>query len=597
MTRRFLFVFFLLFRLSHCYQSGDLLPLYYNKLFSPKTQLTYSYASQSFICPPSQTSRTKSAIVFDEDIRGDRLVQSDYKIHFLENQECKLLCKRAWSVEDAIHVEDLISNNYQVEWVLDGLPGATVSYTNEAPEHNYRIGFPLGFKKGDNTYINNHVVLQILYTKEGDVIGFEVYPDSIAEDECMKKSVDYEYQEVTGRRSQVTFTYSVKWKQVQDTEKRWQSFVVPHQAVDYSVLNGVIVDGLLFVVISVILFKTMSSSSSSSHSDDIKTYDDTTDDFVGWKLIHRDVFRRPMYGGLLTPLMGTGIQFMIIFIGLICAVKLEWCQPIQPGSLTRWFTLLFLFGSVPGAYWSARMYKVFRGKSWVLNSFLTACVVPGCLIILLFIASMIAWIYQSSIAMSLSGWFSLCSIWLFCALPLTYLGAYFGERADRIENPSRSTQIPRLIPNKKWYQLDILRIALAGIAPFAVIFLDWHQYLVFITRGDFVMSIENTIWNAILMMITVSEITIIFIFLQLCSEDHHWWWPSFLIGASPTLYLFGYSIFYLFQKSEIVGLVSITIYVLRLTLLSGLIAVCTGTLGFVSVYLIIKRIYSTVKID
>lgn len=30
---------------------------------------------------------------------------------------------------------------------LDGMPGATVSYTNEAPEHNYRVGFPLGFKK------------------------------------------------------------------------------------------------------------------------------------------------------------------------------------------------------------------------------------------------------------------------------------------------------------------------------------------------------------------------------------------------------------------------------------------------------------------
>jgi transmembrane 9 superfamily protein 2/4 len=27
------------------------------------------------------------------------------------------------------------------------MPGATVSYTNEAPEHNYRIGFPLGFRK------------------------------------------------------------------------------------------------------------------------------------------------------------------------------------------------------------------------------------------------------------------------------------------------------------------------------------------------------------------------------------------------------------------------------------------------------------------
>jgi hypothetical protein len=36
---------------------------------------------------------------------------------------------------------------------LDGMPSATVSYTNEAPEHNYRIGFPLGFKKVLEFYI------------------------------------------------------------------------------------------------------------------------------------------------------------------------------------------------------------------------------------------------------------------------------------------------------------------------------------------------------------------------------------------------------------------------------------------------------------
>jgi hypothetical protein len=35
---------------------------------------------------------------------------------------------------------------------LDGMPGATVSYTNEAPEHTYRIGFPLGFQKVRNFF-------------------------------------------------------------------------------------------------------------------------------------------------------------------------------------------------------------------------------------------------------------------------------------------------------------------------------------------------------------------------------------------------------------------------------------------------------------
>ncbi|KAI7900122.1 Endomembrane protein 70-domain-containing protein [Cokeromyces recurvatus] len=507
------------------------------------SQLTYDYASLSFICPPSHTSRKKSLLIFDEDIRGDRLIPSDYKINFLKDQECKLLCKKAWSVEDAIQVSDLISNNYQVEWILDGLIGSTVSYTNEAPEHNYRIGFPLGFKKGENTYINNHVIFQVLYTEKGDITGFEVYPDSIAEGDCMKNSVDYEHQEVTGRRGQVIFTYSVKWKQVKNA-KRWQNYIIPHP-VGYSFWNGLTVDSVLCIIIGFILFKTMPNNN--SNSEDIKIYDDNTEDFTGWKLIHRDVFRRPVYGGLLTPFMGTGIQLIFVFSGLICALKMNWCNPVQPGSLTRWFTLLFLLGSVPGSYWSARMYKVFRGKSWVLNSILV---------------NMIAWTHKSSLAISLSGWLSLLSVWFFCLLPLTYLGAYFGEKADRIEQPSRITQIPRLIPSKNWYQLNIIRAILGGIIPFSIIFLNWHNFLVSITRGEFAMSIEDTIWNSILMIIAVSEITVIFIFLQLCSEDHQWWWSCFMIGASPIIYLFG---------------------------------VCTGTIGFISTYLMIRRIYSTVK--
>ncbi|KAI7899164.1 uncharacterized protein BX663DRAFT_522513 [Cokeromyces recurvatus] len=82
MTRKFLFLLFLLlFQKAQCYKSGDQITLYYNKLFSIKSQLTYDYASLSFICPPSHTSRKKSLLIFDEDIRGDRLIPSDYKVN------------------------------------------------------------------------------------------------------------------------------------------------------------------------------------------------------------------------------------------------------------------------------------------------------------------------------------------------------------------------------------------------------------------------------------------------------------------------------------------------------------------------------------
>lgn len=67
------------------YKQGDSIPIYYNKIFSLQNQLSYSYQSLPFICPIQQTSRRKrSLLVFDQDFRGDRLAQSDYKVKKLK---------------------------------------------------------------------------------------------------------------------------------------------------------------------------------------------------------------------------------------------------------------------------------------------------------------------------------------------------------------------------------------------------------------------------------------------------------------------------------------------------------------------------------
>jgi transmembrane 9 superfamily protein 2/4 len=218
-------------------------------------------------------------------------------------------------------------------------------------------------------------------------------------------------------------------------------------------------------------------------------------------------------------------------------------------------------------------------------------------VIIEFGASMMNWSQQSSLAISFSGWVSLISIWLFILTPLTFIGAYFGEKAERIEHPSRTTQIPRMIPKKRWYQLDFIRILLGGIVPFAVVFLNWHELLNSIAKGEYILSINYTIWVSILLLIATAEMTIVLIFLQLCNEDYHWWWQSMMIGGSPALYMFAYGIFYYLQKSNIQGVIGGTIYVVNLLIGCSLIGLCTGTLGFASSYIIIRRIYSTVKVN
>lgn len=82
----------------------------------------------------------------------------------------------------------------------------------------------------------------------------------IAEGECTKKNVEYEHQQVTGRRASVSFTYSVQWKEMKQFHpNRWDAFLLkpnPERHY-YSLLNGTIVVLLVSGILAIIFFKTM----------------------------------------------------------------------------------------------------------------------------------------------------------------------------------------------------------------------------------------------------------------------------------------------------------------------------------------------------
>jgi hypothetical protein len=45
----------------------------------------------------------------------------------------------------------------------------------------------------------------------------------------------------------------------------------------------------------------------------------------------------------------------------------------------------------------------------------------------------------------------------------------------------------------------------------------------------------------LILLVTCAEIAIVLCYFQLCNEDHHWWWRSFLNSGAAGLYLFGYA--------------------------------------------------------
>ena len=71
--------------------------------------------------------------------------------------------------------------------ILDNLPAAikkTLVDFNGGTSEVYEIGFPLGIVEGEETYLNNHVNMKILYHISPDYVGrrivrFEVEPQSL----------------------------------------------------------------------------------------------------------------------------------------------------------------------------------------------------------------------------------------------------------------------------------------------------------------------------------------------------------------------------------------------------------------------------------
>ena len=127
----------------------------------------------------------------------------------------------------------------------------------------------------------------------------------------------------------------------------------------------------------------------------------------------------------------------------------------------------------------------------------------------------------------------------------------------------------------------------------------------------------------VIVIISCSEIAIVMTYFQLCAEDYHWWWRSFIASGGCAFYVFFYSIFYystevssadllilcsfihlkfdhfncpVFQL-EITEFVPTLLYFGYSFLISFTIWIITGTIGFYSSYLFVRKIYAAVKID
>lgn len=280
------------------YASGEAIPLFVNKVHSPKTQLQYAYAELPFVCPSSGkrrpgspwTSGTTLSLNLGEVLRGDRITVSDYVLEMGKDEEITLLCSLDVDEAGAERARSLIRDGYVAEWIVDNLPGATSFVSGDRSKKYYAAGFKIGREeldaKGNARYfLNNHVTLQILYRDAAGqpgkkvIVGFEVYPKSISADgrdknglpkakdvEKPKKGFLLDLQIDASREPQsvkIPYTYSVYFKEETNVEwsNRWDLYFVNQEESTkihwFAIVNSLIICGLLTAIVAVILARTI----------------------------------------------------------------------------------------------------------------------------------------------------------------------------------------------------------------------------------------------------------------------------------------------------------------------------------------------------
>ncbi|XP_043351976.1 transmembrane 9 superfamily member 4 isoform X2 [Dermochelys coriacea] len=515
------------------------------KLTSSRTQLPYEYYSLPF-CQPNKI--TYKAENLGEVLRGDRIVNTPFQVFMNIEKKCEVLCNFpnkpvTLTVEQSKLIAERIREDYYIHLIADNLPVATrlEFYSNHEDEEKkekdvqFEHGYRLGFMDSN---------------KESDI----------------------------------------KWA------SRWDTYLTMSdvQIHWFSIINSVVVVFFLSGILSMIIIRTLRKDIANYNKED--DIEDTMEE-SGWKLVHGDVFRPPQYPMILSSLLGSGIQLFCMILIVIFVAMLGMLSPSSRGALMTTACFLFMFMGVFGGFSAGRLYRTLKGHRWKKGAFCTATLYPGVVFGICFVLNCFIWGKHSSGAVPFPTMLALLCMWFGISLPLVYLGYYFGFRKQPYDNPVRTNQIPRQIPEQRWYMNRFVGILMAGILPFGAMFIELFFIFSAIWENQFYYLFGFLFLVFIILVVSCSQISIVMVYFQLCAEDYRWWWRTFLVSGGSAFYVLIYAIFYFVNKLDIVEFIPSLLYFGYTALMVLSFWLLTGTIGFYAAYMFVRKIYAAVKID
>ncbi|KAF2671125.1 putative endosomal integral membrane protein [Microthyrium microscopicum] len=617
------------------YTDGDVVPLYVNHLTpsetdnNPNVQSVYSfdyYSSEFHFCQPSdgpkQVAESLGSILF-----GDRIFTSPFALRMRQNVQCAAVCAEAEPVTfppaDSTVVNQRILMNYIYNWLVDGLPAGMQNEDMATGDIFTLPGFPLGQINTDTgkPILHNHYEIHVEYheaaSNEYRVVGFRVAPYSRADTVVTGTQASCGSQDSPALQlsedqdTKVAWTYSVVWER-SDTPfaTRWDKYlhVYDPKIHWFWLINSAVIVCLLVGMVSTILLRTLRKDIARYNRLDqdiaLEDYagtgihdDDGLAEDSGWKLVHADVFRPPRYPLPLAVLVGNGVQLFLMTGFTIAFALFGFLSPSNRGSLGTVMILFYTVFGFANGYVSARVYKFLNGEGWRRLFMYTPMCLPLFVFAVFFFLNLFVWARGASGAVPFGTMLVLVLIWFVISLPLSLAGSWLGFRSEAIRAPTRTNAIPRQIPPPIGWMKPIPAILVAGVLPFTAISVELSFILSSLWSGRFYYMFGFLFLCFGLMVMMCAAVTVLMVYFMLCAENYNWHWRAFYSAGATGAYVFVYALFHWVRSLSFASWTSGVLYLGYSALMSVLVFVLTGTIGFLASWLFVLKIYDSIKVD
>jgi len=625
------------------YPDDEEVLMYTDSVNSRKTQVPFDFYKLPGCDMPKMTplrkKRRQQRKNLGARLQGLELKPAPYTMKVKDNQACTPLCQVVITPRHVKWMKRLIDRQYRVHMTFDGLP-----ILMRSEDHNYAVrGYPVGFVAPptytglteDAYYLYNHLKFTISYQEQDGggvhITGFDVYPVSFAHEIQDKGSIteNLSTQEVATCNAEgadsvdndletywklktdpntetdlpIIYSYEVEWKESDlDWADRWDVYILGNSnfAGDdihtFAIVNSFMIVLFLTGAIATIMVRTLRKDIAGYN--EMQSLDETSQEETGWKLVHGDVFRPPESCPMLfSMLVGTGAQIgTAFFLTMMCSM-VGLISPMKKGQTLTAIVLLYVICGCVAGYVSARLFKFCDAKAWKQNTVFTAAALPGALIGIFTVLNVFLHIAGAATAVHFFTLLAILGLWMTISTPMVFVGSFFGFSAEKLRVPVKTNKITRYIPKPPWYADPPISYIVGGLLPFGSVCIE----LFFIMSALWLHQVYYMMGFLLVVLLilgaTCAEVSVVMTYLQLCAEDHRWWWKSFFNCASAGVYLFLYSLWFLVSRLDLVGVLPVVVYLTYMTIISLCFSLFCGSVGVLCSFAFCRNIYGALKVD